>query len=51
MVTVKADFLLPKRYARPSATQWDGQYLVAGYKYGEVLILDFNHMCPHGRDL
>ena len=25
-------------------TQWDGQYLVAGYESGEVLILDFNHM-------
>jgi WD40 repeat protein len=44
-VTGKVVFQLPERYARPSVTQWDGQYLVAGYESGEVLILDFSHMC------
>ena len=37
-------FRLVGKYAKPSVTQWDGQYLVAGYKSGEVLILDFNPM-------
>jgi len=30
------------RYARPSAVQWDGRYLIAGYGSGEVLIFDFS---------
>ena len=30
--------------ATPSATQWDGHYLIAGYESGEVLILDLSHM-------
>jgi hypothetical protein len=25
--------------------RWDGRYLVAGYESGEVLILDFKHLC------
>ena len=33
-------FQLPSRYAKPNDAQWDGQYLVAGYDTGEVLILD-----------
>jgi hypothetical protein len=33
------------RYAEPSIAEWDGQYLVAGYKSGEVLILDFCNAC------
>jgi len=45
-VTGKVVCWLPKRYGKPTAAQWDGQYLVAGYKSGEVLILDFNHMAP-----
>jgi hypothetical protein len=45
-VTGKDIFWLPERYLRPSATQWDGWYLVAGYGSGEVLILDFHHLCP-----
>ena len=32
---------LPGRFAQPVDSCWDGQYLVAGYDSGEVLILDF----------
>jgi len=42
--TGKVVFQLGGRYAKPHDAQWDGQYLVAGYWSGEVLILDFNHM-------
>ena len=45
-VTGKEVFQLSGRYAKPRDVQWDGQYLVAGYKSGEVLILDFNHLLP-----
>ena len=45
-VTGKEVLQLSGRYARPEEVQWDGQYLVAGYRSGEVLILDFHHMCP-----
>jgi WD40 repeat protein len=41
--TGKEVFQLSGRYARPTAVQLDGWYLVAGYASGEVLILDFNH--------
>jgi len=41
--TGKEVFRLSGRYAKPSTTQWDGQYLIAGYESGEVLILDFSH--------
>jgi WD40 repeat protein len=44
--TGKEVFQLSGRYATPSDVQWDGQYLVAGYKFGEVLILDFVQMLP-----
>jgi WD40 repeat protein len=37
-------FRLPGRYGSPVDVRWDGQYLVAGYQSGEVLILDFNHL-------
>jgi len=30
----------------PTAVQWDGCYLIAGYDTGEVLILDFSNMVP-----
>jgi len=40
-VTGKEVFQLSGRYGKPSAIQWDGQYLIAGYESGEVLILDF----------
>jgi len=43
-VAEKNVFQLSGRYANPRDVQWDGQYLVAGYESGEVLILDFDHM-------
>ena len=43
-VTGQEIFQLSGRYANPIHAQWDGQYLAAGYKSGEVLILDFNHI-------
>ena len=43
-VTRKVVFQLAGRYARPTGVQWDGQYLVVGYRSGEVLSLDFNHV-------
>ena len=43
-VTGKKVFQLPAKLASPSDSQWDGQYLVAGYENGEVLILDFSNM-------
>ena len=43
-VTGRVVFQLAGRFARPHHYRWDGQHLVAGYKSGEVLILDFNHM-------
>ena len=43
-VAGKDFFQLYGRYADPSAIQWDGQYLIAGYESGEVLILDFSHV-------
>jgi len=39
-------FQLSGKYAHPTAIEWDGQYLVAGYTFGGVLILDFNHVLP-----
>jgi len=41
-VTGKVVFQLDGKFAKPTHAQWDGQYLVAGYLSGEVLILDFN---------
>ena len=46
MVTGEEVYQLPTRYQEPYTLQWDGQYLAAGYKSGEVLILDFTHMIP-----
>jgi len=31
---------------KPTAVQWDGCYLIAGYGTGEVLILDFSNVLP-----
>ena len=45
-VTGKVIFQLGERFANPVTSQWDGWYLAAGYKSGEVLILDFNHVLP-----
>jgi len=42
--TGKVVFQLAGRFANPVDSQWDGQYLVAGYKSGEVVILDFKHV-------
>ena len=42
--TGKEVFQLSGRYAEPNGVQWDGRYLVAGYKSGEVLIVDFHHV-------
>ena len=45
--TGKDVFQLPRNiYGNPKHVQWNGQYLVAGYRSGEVLILDFCHMFP-----
>ena len=43
-ITRKAVFQLAGSFSKPVDSQWDGRYLVAGYKSGEVLILDFDHM-------
>ena len=40
----KEVFRLSGKYAKPYSVQWDGQYLVAGYEDGEVLILDFKYL-------
>jgi WD40 repeat protein len=45
-VTGKEIFHFSGRYAKPCEVQWDGQYLVAGYESGDVLILDFVQMLP-----
>jgi len=45
-VTGKEVFQLSGRYAKLNGVQWDGRYLVVGYQSGEVLILDFHHLCP-----
>ena len=46
VITGKEVYRLTGKYARPTASKWDGQYLVAGYTSGEVLILDLNAMIP-----
>ena len=43
-VTGRVVLKLPERFARPIKSLWDGRYLVAGYKSGDVLILDFDHV-------
>jgi len=43
-VTGKKVFQLSGGYVKFREVQWDGQYLVAGYKSGEVIILNFNHL-------
>ena len=45
-VTGNEVFQLFGKYASPYKVQWDGQYLVACYRSGELLILDFNQMLP-----
>ena len=46
-ITGRVFFQLPSRYPRPNDVQWNGQYLVAGYETGEVMILDCNCMLAH----
>ena len=46
VVTGKEVFQLSGRYVKPRCIEWDGQYLVAGYGSGEILILDFHHLYP-----
>jgi hypothetical protein len=46
-ITGKKVLQLPSRYSKPGDAQWDGQYLVAGYSTGEVLILDCNCTLAH----
>jgi len=41
-ITGRVVFQLGGRFKKPTHLQWDGQHLVAGYRSGEVLILDFN---------
>ena len=43
-VTGKVVFQLSGSLAKPIITKYDGCYLVAGYKSGEVLILELNHV-------
>ena len=43
-VTGKKVFPLSGRYVEPEDVEWDGQYLVAGYESGEVLIMDFHDL-------
>ena len=43
-ITGKVVFQLAGRFAKPIDSQWDGRYLVTGYRSGEVLILDFNNV-------
>ena len=46
MVTRKEVFQLSGRYAKPWVAQCDDQYLIAGYRSGEVLILNLDHVIP-----
>jgi WD40 repeat protein len=45
-ITGKVVFRLSGKYSKANDLQWDGQYLVAGYDSGEVLILDFHDIYP-----
>ena len=45
-VTGENIFQLCGGYTKPHEVQWDGRYLIAGYKSGRVLILDFNDVLP-----
>ena len=45
-ITGKKVFQLAGNYAKPNDVQWDGRYLVAGYRSGDILILDFHHLLP-----
>ena len=44
--TGKVVFWLSKGYGKPVNVQWSGQYLVASFISGEVLVLDFSCVLP-----
>lgn len=46
-ITGKKFLQLPRSLDNPTDAQWDGQYLVAGYDTGEVLILKCNCTVSH----
>ena len=43
-VTGKVIFQLSGRFANPAVVQCDGSYLVAGYRSGEILILNLKNV-------
>jgi len=43
-VTGEEVFRLTGKYGKPTVAQWDGQYLIAGYDSGAVLVLDLNQV-------
>ena len=45
LMTRKEVFRLVGKHAEPCRVKWDGQYLVADYENGEVLICDFSYLC------
>ena len=45
-ISGKEVFQLSGRHVEPWEVQWDGQYLIAGYGSGELLITDFCCLCP-----
>ena len=45
-ISGKVVFELSGKHENPREVWWDGQYLIAGYYSGELLILDFHHMYP-----
>ena len=44
--TGRVVFWLSERSGKPANVQWNGQYLVACFISGEVLVLDFSHVFP-----
>ena len=48
-VTGDEVFQLSGRYGDPVDIWWNGQHLIAGYKSGAVLVLDFDHILPQQR--
>ena len=46
-ITGREFLRLPRNLGHPTDAQWDGQYLVAGYDTGDVLILKCNCTLSH----
>ena len=46
IATEKVIFRLSKGYGKPIGVQWNGQYLVASFISGVVLVLEFSHILP-----